>query len=200
MIVTARKILAPIIMLAAFGLTAGGAVAIDASKVPGGKKTRLGLYLTPKEAFDLKQKSPGKSLFIDVRTAPEVEFLGTAANVDAHVPYEFIDTKKWNDKKNEYVMTVNKRFVDDVVARVKKAGLSKNDPIILMCRSGSRSARSANLLAAAGFTKVYNQIEGYEGDKAGSGPKKGQRAVNGWKNAGLPWTYKMKKDVMYLQK
>ena len=28
-------------------------------------------------------------------------------------------------------------------------------------------------------------------------PKAGQRIVNGWKNAGLPWTYKLEKSKMY---
>ena len=32
---------------------------------------------------------------------------------------------------------------------------------------------------------------------AKEGPKAGQRAVNGWKNAGLPWSYKLDKAKMY---
>ena len=39
--------------------------------------------------------------------------------------------------------------------------------------------------------------EGFEGDAAKDGPKAGQRTVNGWKNAGLPWTYKLDKAKMY---
>ncbi|WP_295888318.1 hypothetical protein [uncultured Thiohalocapsa sp.] len=34
-------------------------------------------------------------------------------------------------------------------------------------------------------------------DKAKAGPRKGERVVNGWKNAGLPWTYKLDKAAMY---
>jgi rhodanese-related sulfurtransferase len=61
-----------------------------------------------------------------------------------------------------------------------------------MCRSGDRSARAANLLIDAGFTNVWNQIEGFEGDMS----KDGRRTVNGWKNAGLPWTYKLDKSKL----
>ena len=52
-----------------------------------------------------------------------------------------------------------------------------------------RSARAADVLAKAGFTQVYNVVEGFEGDYG----KTGRRDVNGWKNAGLPWTYKLDK-------
>ena len=67
--------------------------------------------------------------------------------------------------------------------------LNKNDRVILVCRSGERSARAADVLAKAGFTQVYNVVEGFEGDYG----KTGRRDVNGWKNAGLPWTYKLDK-------
>ena len=59
-----------------------------------------------------------------------------------------------------------------------------------MCRSGDRSARAINmLLTDRGYTKVYSVVDGYEGDLS----KAGRRDVNGWKNAGLPWTYELDK-------
>ena len=197
---TKARLLSAAIAVAVLGLAAAPVAALDASKVPGGKKTKLGLYVTPKEAYELMQKNKGKALFVDVRTPGEVEFLGTAGVTNAHVPYELIDTSKWDAKKNRYHQYVNKNFVADITARVQKMGLSKDTPIVLMCRSGSRSAHGANALAAAGYTKVYNQVEGFEGDKAKTGPNKGQRAVNGWKNANLPWSYRMSKDLMYVTK
>jgi rhodanese-related sulfurtransferase len=62
-----------------------------------------------------------------------------------------------------------------------------------MCRSGDRSARAVDALANAGFTNVYSQIDGFEGDLS----KDGRRDVNGWKNAGLAWTYKLDKGKLY---
>jgi rhodanese-related sulfurtransferase len=61
-----------------------------------------------------------------------------------------------------------------------------------MCRSGGRSAMAVNLLAQAGFKNVYNITDGMEGDavKDPASVFMGQRLVNGWKNSGLPWTYK----------
>lgn len=48
-----------------------------------------------------------------------------------------------------------------------------------------------------GFKKSYTVVDGYEGDKATSGPEKGQRTVNGWKNAQLPWSYKLETRKVY---
>jgi hypothetical protein len=45
---------------------------------------------------------------------------------------------------------------------------------------------------------VYTVIDGFEGDVGKDGPQAGQRVVNGWKNDGLPWTYKLDKDKLYL--
>ncbi len=41
-------------------------------------------------------------------------------------------------------------------------------------------------------------MDGFEGDVAKDGPQAGQRVVNGWKHAGLPWTYKLDKVKLYL--
>ncbi len=39
-----------------------------------------------------------------------------------------------------------------------------DDTLLVMCRSGGRSAMSINLLAEAGFKNVFNIIDGMEGD------------------------------------
>jgi rhodanese-related sulfurtransferase len=80
-----------------------------------------------------------------------------------------------------------------------KTNMDKTSTIILMCRSGDRSARAADLLGKAGYTNVYSVVDGFEGDIAKEGDHKGQRAVNGWKNAGLPWTYDLTKSKMYVE-
>jgi hypothetical protein len=51
----------------------------------------------------------------------------------------------------------------------------------------------ANRLAEAGFMQVGSVVDGFEGDMS----KDGRRSVNGWKNAGLPWSYKLDKARMY---
>jgi len=74
------------------------------------------------------------------------------------------------------------------------------DTILVMCRSGGRSAMAVNALAKAGFTQVHNIIDGFEGDKV-EDPESvfhGQRVRNGWKNSGLPWGYGFHPDLMWV--
>ena len=93
---------------------------------------------------------------------------------------------------------MNSEFANVVEQRLKEKGLGKNDPVIVICRSGSRSSKAADLLTTLGYTKVYSIPEGYEGDKSKLAESKGQRVVNGWKNAGLPWSYKLQYSKMYV--
>ena len=78
------------------------------------------------------------------------------------------------------VLIVNTQFVKDV-ERI----LGKDAYIITMCRSGGRSVKAAEALEAAGFTNVWNMLNGFEGQKDGDG----YRTLNGWKVDGLPYNY-----------
>lgn len=182
---------------AVFGaMTMGPVLAgeVDPSKVPEKKQNTLKLYLTAKEAYDMKKEGGDKVLLIDVRTPEELQYVGNMGDMmDANIPYQFNDISAFDKKKKVYASSLNSNFVVAVEELVSKRGLSKDSPIILSCRSGDRSAVSANLLAKAGYTNVYSVIEGFEGDMS----KDGRRSVNGWKNANLPWTYKMDKAKMY---
>jgi rhodanese-related sulfurtransferase len=163
------------------------------------KQTELGLYLDASEAYKKITDNADKVLFIDVRTRAEINFLGMPESVDANIPYmNMNEWYAWNDKKQNFKLEVNSQFVEALKQRLAAKGLTKNDTVILMCRSGSRSAKAVNLLAKNGFTQVYTVIDGYEGDKSKAADKKGQRVMNGWKNAGLPWSYKLNKDKMYV--
>ena len=170
----------------------------DWSKLSEKKQTELGLYMTAEQAHDHTVNNMDKTLFIDTRTPSELNYLGAATVMDAHVPLVFMDTTGWEVKKHRYLRADNKNFVADVEAQLKKKGLTKDDTVILMCRSGKRSAKAVNMLAGAGFTRAYSVVDGYEGDKAKEGANKGQRTVNGWKNSDLPWTYSLDKDLMYM--
>jgi rhodanese-related sulfurtransferase len=100
---------------------------------------------------------------------------------------------EFDEKKGTYGMDVNPYFAGELAELVGERGLSKDSPIILMCRSGSRSARATDLLADLGYTAVYSVVDGFEGDKA----ENGVRDVNGWKNAGLAWSYTIRPDQAY---
>lgn len=153
------------------------------------KRTDLSLYVTPMEAYELKQAHPDEVLFIDVRTRAEVEFVGSPTVMDRNIPLFEIDPNSWDEKVREYDKTRNKNFEAELQQAVAQHGLTKDSPIIFMCRSGGRSAAAADIAAKLGFIRAYSLVEGFEGDTAKSGPDEGKRSVNGWKNSGLPWRY-----------
>ena len=191
------KILLSFILLTAFS---NSATAEDWSKLSKKKQTTLGLYMTSTQAYDYMMKNMDNTLFLDVRTPSELNYLGVVSVMDANVPTDTMDSSAWDDKKSRYVRKHNDNFVADVDARLKEKGLKKTDTVILMCRSGDRSAKAVDVLAKNGYTKVYTVVDGYEGGKVKKGKNKGKRLKDGWKNAGLPWTYFMDKDLMYFTK
>lgn len=171
----------------------------DWDKLPEIKRSKLALYLTPQQAYDMKKKDPKSVALFDIRTRSEAIYVGMAKDADALVP--FVEHPEiwsdWDDKRHMYKLEPNQDFMPELERRLKAMGLGKDATIILLCRSGDRSSKAADRLQMAGYTKVYSVAEGFEGDTAKGGAQDGQRVVNGWKNAGLPWTYKVDKARMY---
>jgi rhodanese-related sulfurtransferase len=130
------------------------AVAAGASIIPEAKRTTLGLYLTSDEVAPFLAKTHGRSLFVDVRTKEETAE-GGPARVDANIPFAFAG--------GGGTLEPNPGFVAQVEAGLAAKGLARTDPVVLICRSGRRSARAADLLARAGLTRVYSVIDGLEG-------------------------------------
>ncbi len=191
-----RTVLKAIALSAVLALTSGSLYAADKPANPK-KQTTLNLYLSAKEVPAFIEKNKDKVVFIDVRTPAEIEFVGHAEGIDKNIPIAYRDYTKYDEKKHRYGTFINQKFIDQVDALVKSKGLTKEDAkVILMCRSGDRSAASTNLLAKQGYKNVYTVIDGFEGNK----DKNGKRTVDGWKNAGNPWTYKNKKEIMDFSK
>jgi rhodanese-related sulfurtransferase len=179
-------------------LSSSTCLAIDESLVREKLHTVYGLYLTPYEAFNMKMENEEKVLLVDIRTRAELKYVGTAGLIDANIPSRFIDTAfGWSDKVSSYRTSHNNHFVADFERLMSKKKMDKETPVILICQSGSRVPRAAETLQEAGFKTVYSQFQGFEGIKAKTGINKGQRLVNGWKNSGLPWSFKLKKEAMY---
>lgn len=173
-------------------------LALSEDKLPKKKHTELKLYLTATEANDLVNSNTKDVLFLDIRTRSEINFLGMPTNADANIPYFMPESwDNWDSKKKNFKLSPNSNFLPAVEERLARKGLNKDSKIVLICRSGSRSAKAADLMAKAGYTNVYTVVDGYEGDKSKNKTTKGQRVVNGWKNSGLPWSYTLEKDKMY---
>ena len=176
------------------------ALGVDKSMVPEKWHTPFDLYLTAREAYELKSKHPAQVLLIDVRTPLELRYAGVAEAMDANIPYR-IDTLRWRTsttgKQGTFRRELNFDFEHAVENAVNTKGLTKSSPIIIMCTSSSRAPHAARALHDAGFERVYIQVEGFEGIKAKSGPRKGKREIAGWKYEGLPWSYELQSHKMY---
>jgi rhodanese-related sulfurtransferase len=166
---------------------------INPADLPAGKRTSLGLYVTAKDAYERWRADPDHVKIIDVRTPEEYLFVG-------HPPMAWkipvgAQDYAWDAGKQQFPMQV----LPDFVARVS-AVAKPDDTLLVMCRSGGRSAIAVNLLAKAGFTQVHNVIDGFEGDvvKDTDSVYLGHRLKNGWKNSGCPWTYQLTPDRMLM--
>jgi rhodanese-related sulfurtransferase len=134
--------------------------------------------ISPQEAYDLAKKA-GVYL-IDVRTIAEYVYVGHPENAYC-LPILF-----WDER--ELVQVRNESFLQDLTSKFKK-----EDTLVFICRSGNRSPVTARMAVAAGFQEVFNVPEGFEGKK----DEKGYRTVNGGKNRGLPFTYKLEAKYLY---
>jgi rhodanese-related sulfurtransferase len=165
------------------------------ANLPKEKQTVLGLYVTAKEAYEQWQAEPEKVKILDVRTPEEFLFVGHPA-MAWKIPVA-AQTYEWDAVKKQFPMKV----LPDFVARVKNVA-KPDDTIMVMCRSGGRSAIAANLLAQAGFKNVHNIIDGMEGDANGDSTTVAQdrELKDGWKNSGCPWTKTLTPERMVLPK
>ncbi len=134
--------------------------------------------ISPSEAFDLAKKAD--TYLIDVRTVAEYVYVGHPENA-YNIPLLF-----WDEKQQ--IQKPNKDFLRDLASKFRK-----KDTLMFICRSGSRSLASARKAVSAGFRKVFNVKEGFEGKK----DEKGYRTIGGWKNTGLPYTYELRAKFGY---
>lgn len=121
--------------------------------------------VSPRLAWSLF--SSGQAKLVDVRSAEERKFVGHVPD-SIHVP--------WATGTS---LTRNPRFVRELEAKT-----GKDARILLLCRSGKRSALAAEAAAQARFTQVFNVLEGFEGEINTNQHRGGQ---DGWRFHGLPW-------------
>jgi len=157
------------------------------------KQTQAGKYVNAMEAYEMWKANPDKVKILDCRTQEEYAFVGHAT-MAYNIPSK-LWTGKWNKEKMEYDLQDN----PDFEPQAKKI-FTNTDTIMVMCRSGHRSAASVNRLTKAGFSNVYSIVDGFSGDKIKDAESyfDGKRIKNGWENSGAPWTNDMDAKLIYL--
>ena len=123
--------------------------------------------LLPIEAHSLMQNLPEAKL-VDVRTRAELEWVG---KVPGSV---LVEWNRWPGGGR------NLNFIAEFEALIEKSAIA-----MLLCRSGARSHHAAIAVTQAGYSRAYNVLQGFEGDKDPNGQR---NRLGGWRAAGLPWT------------
>lgn len=162
------------------------------------------------EAYDMLNTVPDTYL-IDVRTRAEYQFVGHPHRAYLF-PYMFM-TKNFaqGDEKYRYQLSnKNKVFVEELNKVFKKT-----DNLLIICRSGERSAFAAKDLIEKGFKKVFDVVDGFEGSEFPTFKDKNRhkyfrqlakrnkiygfkhRRHYGWQWWGLPWTYEIDPKYIY---
>ena len=133
-----------------------------------------------------------KSKFVEVKEAlhkVEVNFFsywdvtGVGNEKEGHV-YRGITYSTSEIQRRYLSIVVNDDFVEILESNLDEMNLSKDTPILFLCRSGARSAKAASIMTNNGWNRCFNIAYGFEGD-----PNENHHRANtnGWKFEGLPW-------------
>jgi rhodanese-related sulfurtransferase len=121
--------------------------------------------IAPADAWRLIQAE--RAVLVDVRSAEERKFVGYVPG-SVHVP--------WATGTS---LTRNPRFLRELESRVDKDAI-----LLLICRSGKRSALAAEAATRIGFGSAFNVTEGFEGELD---QQHRRGTLGGWRLRGLKW-------------
>jgi rhodanese-related sulfurtransferase len=176
----------------------GYAAEIDAMKTLVKDEARICKDIPAERNIDAatayRMSTTQKVPIVDVRTVQEYQFVGHVPNA-YHIPV-FV-WGKWDAQKNTFGTEPNPDFVKQFTSVFP----DKSAPIIIMCRSGHRSGKAIKLLLQAGYTNLYQLWEGFEGIAVSDKelPSYGKKIVDGWKNRGLPYTWDMDPQYIFMK-
>ena len=118
--------------------------------------------VTPQEAAELLSQG---YVYVDVRSEPEFE----QGHPEGAVNVPFLHASPVG-------LTPNPEFLE-----VMTAAFGKDEALVVGCKAGGRSKKAVDALAAAGFTKLADQVAGFDAGRDAFG-----RPLPGWSRAGLP--------------
>lgn len=128
--------------------------------------------VSPTEAWELLENDE-KTVLVDCRTQAEWNFVGVP---DLEVIEKRTVFVEWTTFPSG---TPNPRFVE----QLRDAGITDDNRVLFICRSGHRSIGAAQAATAAGIAQAFNILDGFEGHLDENDHRGGQ----GWRAQNLPW-------------
>lgn len=118
--------------------------------------------VTPEEAAALQAEG---HVYVDVRSEPEFE----AGHPEGALNVPLLNA-------GPVGLVPNPEFLS-----VMEQAFGKHEPLLIGCKAGGRSKKAAEMLAKAGFSRISDQIAGFDGGKDAFG-----RTLPGWSRTALP--------------
>ena len=118
------------------------------------------------------------AVLIDVRTIAEWAYVGLPDLSSISKRPVLVEWQSFPDER------LNSAFIDRVAEALAPIGATKDTELLFMCRSGVRSLKAAQAMAAAGYARCRNVADGFEGPLD---PDRHRGRLAGWKAKGLPW-------------
>jgi len=117
--------------------------------------------VTPEEAAELLSQG---HVYVDVRSEPEFE----AGHPEGALNVPLLTA-------GPVGLAPNPDFL-----AVMESAFGKDEPLVIGCKAGGRSKRATEMLAQAGFSRLSDQIAGFDAGKDAFG-----RAIPGWSRTAL---------------
>jgi rhodanese-related sulfurtransferase len=125
-----------------------------------------------------KLKSDAGAVLVDVRTIAEWAYVGLPDLTAMGKQPVLVEWQGFPDNR------LNTAFVERLTEALAQRGADRGTEIFFICRSGARSLKAAQAMAAAGYTRCRNVADGFEGPLD---PERHRGRLAGWKARGLPW-------------
>jgi rhodanese-related sulfurtransferase len=109
------------------------------------------------------------AILIDVRTPKEWQEIGVP-KLEKNLEKTKLFFISWRLSPN---MSLNNQFELQIMSNIG----NKQNRLLFLCRSGTRSLEAANFTISLGYSNCYNISDGFEGNILGFG----------WKQNNLPW-------------
>ena len=133
--------------------------------------------VSAKDAWSALSAAP-KTALIDVRTAAEWAYVGVPSLASIGKAPLLVE---WDEFPSGHLVP---DFIGRLKAELAKQGIGEETPLYFICRSGNRSRHAAIAATAAGYSRAYNVILGFEGRLS---PERHRATEGSWKAENLPW-------------